>query len=289
MKNATPPRFLVRLVLAGAALATVTAAFCQTGEMNYAPVPQARPQAAISGNLDNQTTGAIRVRPQLPDDRPPVKSADIAALKSGLDALTAKDLGRARAVRDALPAASLDHHILAWAIALRGGSDISSGEIAAAAQALPGWPGMAALRRNSERALLRENPAARTVVQAFGATKPQTAEGMTILARSLVALDQPERARALLSPFWRTEKLEAKDEAAIVKEFGSADPGCGPPFSHGAHVVCGPGELCAAHRGTGRRKTARRCVERRAQERQERRQAARRGSVGATLGRLPVR
>jgi soluble lytic murein transglycosylase len=224
MKNATPPRFLVRLVLAGAALATVTAAFCQTGEMNYAPVPQARSQAAISGNLDNQTIGAIRVRPQLPDDRPPVKSADIAALKSGLDALTAKDLGRARAVRDALPAASLDHHILAWAIALRGGSDISSGEIAAAAQALPGWPGMAALRRNSEKALLRENPAARTVVQAFGATKPQTAEGMTILARSLVALDQPERARALLSPFWRTEKLEAKDEAAIVKEFAPLIP-----------------------------------------------------------------
>jgi soluble lytic murein transglycosylase len=224
MKNATPPRFLVRLVLAGAALATVTAAFCQTGEMNYAPVPQARSQAAISGNLDNQTIGAIRVRPQLPDDRPPVKFADIAALKSGLDALTAKDLGRARAVRDALPAASLDHHILAWAIALRGGSDISSGEIAAAAQALPGWPGMAALRRNSEKALLRENPAARTVVQAFGATKPQTAEGMTILARSLVALDQPERARALLSPFWRTEKLEAKDEAAIVKEFAPLIP-----------------------------------------------------------------
>ena len=53
MKNATPPRFLVRLVLAGAALATVTAAFCQSGQMNYAPVPQARPQAAISGNLDN--------------------------------------------------------------------------------------------------------------------------------------------------------------------------------------------------------------------------------------------
>ncbi|GLS32984.1 lytic transglycosylase domain-containing protein [Neomesorhizobium albiziae] len=219
-----PSRVLVRLVLAGTALATVTVAFGQSGHMNYAPVPKARPQAAISGNLDKETTGAIRVRPELPGDRQPVKSADIAALKSGLDALTAKDLGRARAVRDALPAASLDHHILAWAIALQGGNDISSGEIAAAAEALPGWPGMAALRRNSEKALLRENPAAKTVVQAFGATKPQTAEGMTILARSLVVLGQPERARALLSPFWRTEKLEAKDEVAILKEFGALIP-----------------------------------------------------------------
>ena len=47
-------------------------------------------------------------------------------------------------------------------------------------------------------------------MQAFGATKPQTAEGVIMLARALVALGQPERARALLSPFWRTEKLDGE-------------------------------------------------------------------------------
>jgi soluble lytic murein transglycosylase len=39
-------------------------------------------------------------------------------LKSGLDALAANDVAGARAVREALPANSLDRHILAWAIAL---------------------------------------------------------------------------------------------------------------------------------------------------------------------------
>ena len=41
-----------------------------------------------------------------------------------------------------------------------------------------------------------------------------------MLARAHLALGHPEAARALLSSFWRTEKLEAADEAAIVKEFG---------------------------------------------------------------------
>ena len=43
---------------------------------------------------------------------------------------------------------------------------------------------------------------------------------MTILARAHLALGQPDAARAVLSPFWRTKKLEASDEAAIIKEFG---------------------------------------------------------------------
>ena len=41
-----------------------------------------------------------------------------------------------------------------------------------------------------------------------------------MLARAHLALDEVDAARAVLSPFWRTEKLEASDEAAIIKEFG---------------------------------------------------------------------
>ncbi|TIP69470.1 MAG: lytic transglycosylase domain-containing protein, partial [Mesorhizobium sp.] len=69
------------------------------------------------------------------------------------------DIAGARQVRDALPVNSLDRHILAWAIALYGGDRVPSGDIADAAKMLPNWPGMIALRKNSERALYRENPA----------------------------------------------------------------------------------------------------------------------------------
>jgi soluble lytic murein transglycosylase len=219
-----PPRSLVRLALAGAALALMPVASSQSQELNYAPVPKARPQAAISGNLDKAMTGAIQTQPDSHADQMPLTSADIAKLKSGLDALSAKDVVRARAVRNSMSGNALDRHILTWAIALQGGADVPSGEIAQAAQALPGWPGMTALRSNSEKAMLRESPAPKLVVQAFGGTRPQTAEGMIILVRSLVALGEADRARAVLSPFWRKEKLDANDEAAIIKEFGGLIP-----------------------------------------------------------------
>jgi soluble lytic murein transglycosylase len=114
--------------------------------------------------------------------------------------------------------------VLAWAIALYGGDKVPSGEIAATAAMLPGWPGLIALRNNSERALYRENPAPETVIQAFGGSQPLTLEGTVLLARAYVAQGNVKAAQSVLSPFWRTEKLEAKDEAAIINEFGAIIP-----------------------------------------------------------------
>ena len=185
------------------------------------------PAAAIGGGVDVQLTSAIPV-PSLQDNapNPGQQNADpsVALLKSGLDRLAANDIAGARSVREALPADSLDRHILAWAIALYGGDQVPSGDIADAAKMLPNWPGTIALRKNSERALYRENPPPQTVAQAFNGSQPLTPEGVIILARSYVALGNAKAARSVLSPFWRTEKLEAKDEATIVKEFGTLIP-----------------------------------------------------------------
>ncbi|TJV73898.1 MAG: lytic transglycosylase domain-containing protein [Mesorhizobium sp.] len=182
------------------------------------------PTTAIGGSVDARATASIPMpdAPQTPGPTAPF--SDIAQLKSGLDALAANNIAGARNARDTLPATSLDRHILAWAIALYGGDQVPSGEIADAAKMLPGWPGTIALRRNSERALYRENPPPQVVVQAFGRSQPLTPEGVIILARSQVALGNQAAARAVLVPFWRTEKLEAKDENAIIKEFGTLIP-----------------------------------------------------------------
>ncbi|OHV60162.1 lytic transglycosylase [Mesorhizobium sp. LCM 4577] len=182
------------------------------------------PTMAIGGSVDARVTAAIPV-PDAPQAPGLTSTApDIAQLKSGLDALAANNIAGARNARDTLPAISLDRHILAWAIALYGGDQVPSGEIADAAKMLPGWPGTIALRKNSERALYRENPPPQVVVQAFGRSQPLTPEGVIILARSQVALGNQAAARAVLVPFWRSEKLEAKDENAIIKEFGTLIP-----------------------------------------------------------------
>ncbi|MBZ9755661.1 lytic transglycosylase domain-containing protein [Mesorhizobium sp. ESP6-5] len=181
------------------------------------------PGVAISGSVDVRVTSAIPV-PGVQDKAQQAPSPSVARLKSGLDALAAGDIAGARGVRDALPAQSLDQHILAWAIALYGGDKVPSGDIAAAAKMLPNWPGTVALRKNSERALYRENPAADVVVKAFDGSQPQTFEGVMVLARAYVSSGNAKAARSVLSPFWRTAILEAKDETALIKEFGSLVP-----------------------------------------------------------------
>jgi soluble lytic murein transglycosylase len=195
-----------------------------TGKRSHRHVLTALVLAALSGlataaGVDAQPTAAV-VMPAPGDPA----AADISGLKSGLDALAAKDIDGARRERDALPAGSLDRHVLAWAIALYGGDKVPSAEIAATAEMLPGWPGLTTLRRNSERAIARENPAPQAVVQAFNGSQPLTTEGTVVLARSFVTLGNLKAARSVLSPFWRREKLEAIDEAAIIAEFGGIIP-----------------------------------------------------------------
>ncbi|MER9300288.1 lytic transglycosylase domain-containing protein [Mesorhizobium sp. M0621] len=188
------------------------------------------PGMATGGSVDVQVTSAIPMPgsdiavPGLQDKAQQDTSPSVALLKSGLDELAAGDSPGARAVRDALPAHSLDQHILAWAIALYGGDKVPSGDIAAAAKMLPNWPGTVALRKNSERALYRENPTPNIVVAAFDGSQPQTFEGVMVLARAYVASGDVKAARSVLSPFWRTAILEAKDETALIKEFGNLIP-----------------------------------------------------------------
>lgn len=157
----------------------------------------------------------------MPDAGAVAAAGEIALLKAGLDAIEAMDIGKARRIRDRLPEASIDRHILTWAIAFDGGRDVSSVDIASAALTLPNWPGMKRLRRNSERAFYRENPNAKRVVSVFGDSRPQTLDGIVLLARAHASLGQVKDARAVLAPFWRTAKLEAPEEQRIIKEFGA--------------------------------------------------------------------
>ncbi|AMS43550.1 lytic transglycosylase domain-containing protein [Aminobacter aminovorans] len=183
-----------------------------------APVP------AGSSALDPQATSAIPFASIGKGDAARAAFGTIDQLKSGLDALSSGDLAQARAVRDALPATALDRHILMWAIAINGGDQVPSADIAAAAQALPGWPGLATLRRNSERAMAREAPGPNIVISAFAGSEPQTIEGALLLARAQKELGNAKAALAVLQPFWRTEKLDAKYEVAILKDFGNLIP-----------------------------------------------------------------
>ncbi|MBN8951071.1 MULTISPECIES: lytic transglycosylase domain-containing protein [unclassified Rhizobium] len=142
-------------------------------------------------------------------------------LKAGLDALSNKNPMQALAIRNSMGEGTLDRHILTWAIATSGQPGIPSGEIAAAARELVGWPGLGSLRANSERALYNENPATDQVLAAFGNTQPETVEGSIILSRALMARGSSARAGALIRKIWRNEPLDKSLEDKILAEFPS--------------------------------------------------------------------
>lgn len=167
------------------------------------PVPTSKPDARKIGSLE---TGELST----------ILGAD---LKSGLDALSDRQPEKAIAVRDRMPARTLDRHILAWAIAVSGQKGIPSYDIAAAQRELQGWPGLKSLRSHSERALYRENAPAADVIAAFGTTRPETAEGAIILARALAAQGQSSAAATHLRAFWLSEALDKDTETKILSEF----------------------------------------------------------------------
>lgn len=191
-----------------------------------APLPFARPlgQGAGAAAIVGITAGSLAGGAAAGAMTQVIADEDVAVLKGGLDALSADNLDRARLVRDEADPDSLDRKIMTWALAVSGAPGVRSGEIANAAKALKHWPGIEALREHSERAMFRENPGPRIVLEAFGATKPQTVQGAMLLARAQLATGNADAARAVLGRMWRTERLDAADEQAILREFGTVIP-----------------------------------------------------------------
>ena len=200
--------------------------FAQTPLPADKPTPLARPFAPAAAHQSPMNLVIPTPRPAAPD---PVITSSFSrienpaaiggALKDGLDALYSRDSISAIAFRNAMPRGSLDRQILTWAIAMSGIDGVPSSEIAAAAGELQGWPGMATLQRNAERALFREDPSATTVLSHFGNARPQTTEGMIVQARAYVSTGNPAKARQLLSPWWATQRLSSDDEQKVLKEF----------------------------------------------------------------------
>ena len=198
----------------GASAITFLAAAASAQE-NQAPLPRFKPQILAKTN-----------RPPAHDVTGSIASASAAVpidanLKTGLDALSSRDAKSAIAARDAMAKGTLDRHILTWAIAVSGQKGVPSYEIAQAQRELKGWPGLGALRANSERALYRENPPAPDVLSAFGTTRPETADGTIILARALQAKGDTDAAAKMLRILWSKDALDKDTETRILAEFPS--------------------------------------------------------------------
>ena len=199
---------LLTLLAAGSIAAAIAAT---PVEAEKVPLPRAKPLGFAAEMPSRDITGTILK----PDNAAP----SVEALKTGLDALSDRDPAGALKVRDGLAPGSLDRQILTWAIAVSGQSDIPSVEIAAAQKQLKGWPGLAALRANSERALAREDAPDADIIAAFGTTRPETPEGAIALAKALVATGKTTEAQAIIRSYWHREAMSPAMETRMLSAF----------------------------------------------------------------------
>ncbi|PWV98802.1 soluble lytic murein transglycosylase [Hoeflea marina] len=195
----------------GVAIAT-TPGWLPFGDDRSAPEPVASDVLAGPATSSETTGSLVRMSGAEADD---------GALKAGLDALGARDVDQARAIRDAMQADLLDRHILTWAIALSGLGSVPSADILAAGAALSGWPGLDALPGLAERALYRENPPAEQVLALLGTRTPETIEGAILLSRALLATGNRDRAAALVRDVWRTRSMPTRQAAIFTGEFSA--------------------------------------------------------------------
>jgi soluble lytic murein transglycosylase len=179
------------------------------------PIPTPRPDLAAITQAEAGSAAATAAAAAAQIER----AQEAEPLRRGLDALAKGDAAGAATARAALTDSSLDHEILSWAIALSGGA--SSSQMLEARTELADWPGTAALQRNLERALYRENATAEAVLSALGTTPPTTYEGVVALGRARLATGDTDGARTLVAGYWHAAKLEAPQETAFLKQFGT--------------------------------------------------------------------
>lgn len=196
------------IIVSGALLAsagTTLAAPASVSAAAPAETAQATPDRSnITGAIPRPMMTGTAVDPQL---------------KAALDALAARQAIQALAIRDTMPATSLDRHILTWAIAVSGQSQVPSREIIEARQELQGWPGLSNLRRYLEQALYRENAPTALVLAQLRNDPPETAEGAVVLTRALVESGRKADASRILTRFWTTNRLDTAGEDMILSAF----------------------------------------------------------------------
>jgi soluble lytic murein transglycosylase len=140
-------------------------------------------------------------------------------LKVALQLLDEKDYSAALTAGRGL-SDPVDAKIVQWLVLNETGPGLSSARVAEIGRALDGWPASALVKRRFEQALARESPSPSAVIQALGAQKPVSDDGVAILAGAYVSAGRKAEAAALIAPFWRDPKISTDLESTILHEFG---------------------------------------------------------------------
>ncbi|MEE9375325.1 MAG: transglycosylase SLT domain-containing protein [Rhizobiaceae bacterium] len=170
----------------------------------------------ITGGVANYASTASLAKSGMNSSRLDISPASI-TLKRGLKALSKKNMKTALAARQSLRAGSLERKVMAWAIAIDGrGVDVVT--LSKISQDLAHWPGGLTIRRNLERALMKDADGSALRV-AFSASSPESEEASIALAKAHLAAGKKKKARRLIAPIWHSKKLSKGKERKLLSTF----------------------------------------------------------------------
>jgi soluble lytic murein transglycosylase len=176
-------------------------------------------KVAAGRSKKGKSTLQKTVVPQLPlapGPAPQTSEADVALVRSAIDALRKDGAGKATSIAAAIsePAA---RKLVEWLV-LRGepnGAD--SKRYLAFIAANPTWPSLAMFRRRAEARLWVEHVKPAQALSFFDGWPPQSGMGRLVLARALFAQGDTEGASALVRKAWRDDPLSVEVEKQVLE------------------------------------------------------------------------
>ena len=161
---------------------------------------------------------AVSQIPLTPGPEPETSDAEIARVKSAIEALRSGGAGKATSVAAAIsdPAA---RKLVEWMILRSDGNRADSKRYLDFIGANPGWPSLGMFRRRAESALWIENVKPAQALAFFDGSPPQSGIGRLVLARALLAQGDKERAGALVREAWRNDALSADVEKQVSERY----------------------------------------------------------------------
>ncbi len=178
-------------------------------------------KAATGKSKDNKSTVQKTAVPQIPLAPGPAtltSDAEIARVKSAIDALRSGGAGKATGVAAAIsdPAA---RKLVEWIILRSDGNGTGSARYLAFIAANPSWPNLAMFRRRAEAMLWVENVKPAQALSLFEGSPPQSGMGRLVLARALLAQGDKDGASELVREAWRDDPLSADVEKQVLERY----------------------------------------------------------------------
>lgn len=215
-----------RLRSAWAAFAALAVCLCgSVSAQEPPPLPRPHPERAATddpiGNFLGAAAAILGGADETAEDARSIlgdRGAPEFLLESAYRRLVAGDFDSAARMAAAMPDPA-GARFIDWLLATEGYPEVGAARMAAASEALAGWPGQTLRQIRYEQALLREDPPPEAMIDAMAGLAPAMEPTFLRLARSYQALGRDADAEALIRRIWRDNNFSIDAEEVILAEF----------------------------------------------------------------------